>query len=244
MTALTAVFLLSGCSTPATSGQALTNVTTNENSPGPTVKAPSPSIRAATPSPKATSKAFQATQLSILDDLSYERVSAKYKTYGLSLSKTAYDSLSEVVCKDMQKGGPGYYTSGDVSRLSSSGQETLARAMWLAFAFSCYPNSYVHSKEDIDAIAQVMVDDFPEYQRRMKAAGLTLPSSAPSAPYSGSGQSYSSSGSSGSGSSSAYGGYSGSTSSGSGYSVTCGDGSISGSGGKQGACSHHGGVSR
>lgn len=99
--------------------------------------------------------------------------------------------------------------------------------MWLAFAFSCYSNNYVHSKGDIDAMAQVMVDDFPEYQRRMKAAGLTLPSSAPSSPYSGSGQSYSSGGSSSSGSSS-YGGYSGSISSGSGYSVTCGDGGISG----------------
>lgn len=34
----------------------------------------------------------------------------------------------------------------------------------------------------------------------------------------------------------------GSTTGGNGYYVTCNDGWISGSGGKQGACSHHGGV--
>lgn len=157
----------------------------------------------------------------------FETVRADYRTYGLALSRVDYDRLSDDVCKDMQTGGGGYFTIGDVSRLSKSGKESLARSMWLVFALSCYPDAYVHSDADMEAIADSMMEHYPEYQRRLQAAGLSLSESAPSATYAGSGS-----------------GYSGTGSSGSGYSTMCKDGTMSQSGGKRGACSWHGGVSK
>jgi hypothetical protein len=67
----------------------------------------------------------------------FETISAKYRTYGLPLSRGDYDRLSDDVCKDMQNRGEGYFTIGDVSRLSESGRESLARSMWLVFAQTC-----------------------------------------------------------------------------------------------------------
>jgi hypothetical protein len=175
----------------------------------------------------------------------FDTVRAKYRALGVAFDKDTFDSLSDVVCKDMQKGGAGYFTVGDVSALSESGKDTLARSMWLVFAQSCYPDDYVHSDADMEAIVDSLVELFPEYKRRMEAAGLSLASSDYSSLYSGSDASlgYSGGGSSGSNYSSGD-GYAGSSSSGGGYSTMCNDGTFSQSGGKRGACSWHGGVSR
>lgn len=165
----------------------------------------------------------------------FETVSAKYRAAGVPLTRIDYDHLRGRVCNDMQQRGRGYFTIGDVSRLSESGKDTLARSMWLVFAGSCYPADYVHSDTDMDAMVDFLAQLAPEYQRRLTAAGLASPSSGGGTLYSGSSSGPSSSGS---------GGYTSSGSSGAGYSTMCSDGSVSKSGGKSGACSWHGGVSK
>lgn len=234
---LAAAFFLSGCSAPLSVG----TTRTSEESPGVAVYTPPPTLRPATPAP--VKRPPKKTAFSILDDLMFEAVSAKYRAVGVPLIRGDYDRLSEDVCKDMRAGGAGYFTIGDVSRLSESGKETLARSMWLVFAPSCYPDDHVLSDADMDAIAEMLADQAPEYQRRLNAAGLSTPSSDSSSLYgeSNDGYSYPSRGPS-----SYSGGYSGSGSgsSGGGHSTMCNDGTVSQSGGKRGACSHHGGVSK
>lgn len=214
---------------------------------------PAPSLRPTATSPSRVEATAETTGFTILDDLMFENLQGKYRAAGVPLDRDSYDELSDGVCKDMQKRGEGYLTIGDVSAVPEATQQLLARSAWLIFAFSCYPENYVHSDADLDAIADSMVEDLPEYQRRMEAAGLWSPGSESSTHYNGldSGYmgsrssdysgGYAGSSSSGSGYS---GGYSGSGSSGSGYSTVCNDGWVSQSGGKRGACSHHGGVSK
>ncbi|MFC8521358.1 MULTISPECIES: hypothetical protein [Micrococcaceae] len=171
----------------------------------------------------------------------FETVSGKYRAVGVPLDRRDYDRLSDHVCKDMRQRGSGYFTIGDVSRLSESGKDALARSMWLVFAQSCYPSDYVHSNADMDAMVNFLAQLAPEYQRRLTAAGLSSSVGAGSL-YGGSSPAPSYPGGRSS-SSSAVGATTGG-SSGGGYSTMCNDGTASKSGGKSGACSWHGGVSK
>lgn len=161
----------------------------------------------------------------------FEGLRSDYRAVGVALDRASYDRLSTQVCTEMKSSGPGYFTIGDVSRLSQSDQQSLARSAWLIFAMSCYPDVYSFSDADMDAMVDLMATQVPEYTRRLEAAGLASPSSGSGSAYTGS--------SPGAGS-----GYSSGGSSGSGYSTMCNDGTLSQSGGKRGACSWHGGVSK
>lgn len=237
--AFAAALLLSGCSSPQSTGTYATAVAASQAAQEPADAAPAP--QTALPSHGVATPAAKVTSFSILDDLMFETIGAKYRAVGMPLDRNDYDRLSDRVCEDMQKRGSGYFTIGDVSRISESGKETLSRSMWLVLAASCYPGDYVHTTADMDAMVDFLAELAPEYHRRSTAAGLTT-SAGGSAPYSGSDpdSSYPSSRSSGS----STGRYTTGGSPGSGYSTMCNDGTLSQAGGKRGACSWHGGVSK
>ncbi len=237
--AFAAALLLSGCSAAPRTGATYADATAaSQATQVPTHAAPA--SQTVIPSYDAATPAAKVTDFSILDDLMFETISAEYRAVGVPLDRSDYDRLSDSVCKDMQKRGSGYFTIGDLNRLSESGKEALSRSMWLVLAASCYPDDYLHSDADLDAMVDFLAGLAPEYQRRLTAAGLAT-SAGGSSLYGGSNPdaSYLSSRPSGSGT----GGYTGG-SSGSGYSTMCNDGTTSHSGGKRGACSWHGGVSK
>lgn len=232
--ACAAAILLSGCSAP----QSTIIPSTTASAPPQAERVPAYAAPS-TPTPSAfggtAPQAKSETSLSILDDLMFENISAKYRAVAVPLDRSDFDRLRSSVCEDMRQRGSGYFTLGDVSHLSESDKEALARSMWLVMAQSCYPADYVHSDTDMYAMIDFLAELAPEYDRRLTAAGLASPRPGGSTFYSGSNPESSSSGS---------GGYTSGGSFGSGYSVMCNDGTVSKSGGKSGACSWHGGVSK
>lgn len=180
-------------------------------------------------SPQQISQAQPTSSFEVLDGLMFDALATQYSDVGLSLDKPSFDRLSKAICNDMQQGGAGLYTDGDVAGLTESEKQNLAHTGWLIFAQSCYSSGRTLSDAELDSIAEFLFSNMAEYSARMEAAGLSTGISESG--YKGS----PGSGSSGSGSS-------GRT--GSGFTVRCNDGSYSNSGGKQGACSHHGGVSK
>jgi hypothetical protein len=162
----------------------------------------------------------EKTSFNVMDEMMFEKVSSEYKSAGLTLDKSSFDLLSKDVCTDMRNRGAGYFTRGDISSLGTLKQRTLARAAWLVFASSCYPDDYRLSDSDMDAIAEFEASLVSEYTQRLEAAGLSSPTPASSL------------------------GFTDTGSSSGGYTTRCSDGSSSQSGGKKGACSWHGGVSK
>lgn len=242
--AAVAAFLLSGCS----------NSFRAEGSSVPTQAHPSSAAAyaaAAVPEPvdpvRQSSPPAAKSKFEIVDEVMFETISAKYATFDVPLDKPTFDQLVNHICSDMRQGGAGYFTSGDVSALSESGKQSLARSTWLVMATSCYPKDFRWSETDLEDTADFLAALAPEIERRFEAAGLNSSSSSlePSGLESvGSGStgyppgSGAAGGGTGSDVSDSYG------SAGSGYTVQCNDGSFSSSGGKRGACSWHGGVSR
>lgn len=194
----------------------------------------------------------------IVDELTYNYVKSAYAGFGQQLTPSQWEQLSNTVCDDMESGGPGLYTSGALSGLPDMQMDILAKASWNALATTCYPDS--HPIPDVQATgaraflihlasfhnAQVAAEglaveplDMPVVQQVFGGSG-----SGTSDGYSSYGGSSSSgyAGSPGTGNSNRYTSpYSGG-SSGGGYRVQCNDGTYSNSGGKQGACSWHGGT--
>ncbi|MDQ0691591.1 hypothetical protein QF047_002551 [Arthrobacter sp. W4I7] len=239
--ALAGALLLSGCAALPTTGTSTSaNVVSSVEHPDVARYVPAPSLSSPPPAPAKVAVKPAATATSILDDLMFDNLQSDYRAAGMSLDRSSYKLLRDDICKDMQTGGEGYFTIGDVSAVPDATQQHLARSAWLIFALSCFPDDYVHSDADIDAIADSMVEDLPEYQRRLAAAGLSLAGDEETIASYGSGAS--GSGYSGSGLYGSGGGPSGSGSSG--YTAMCNDGTVSQSGGKRGACSWHGGVSK
>lgn len=222
--ALMAVLLVSGCSSPLVEANDY-GTSTAAPSPKP-VYASASTVKEVTPSSTPAPSA-KKTSLEVMDEMMFERVRSDYKAAGLSLDQASWDRLSTGICTDMRNRGPGSFTIGDVSSIAETKRQSLARSAWLVFAGSCYPDDYRLSDSDLDAMVDFMASQVPEYTRRLEAAGLSSPDSGISPAYSAAG-----SGDTGTGSKS------------SGYATICGDGTLSHAGGKQGACSWHGGVSK
>lgn len=198
----------------------------------------------------------EASKEDILADLVFEEMAKRYSSAGLTLTAADWDELSTTVCNDLRVGGPGWFTSGDTSMVSDPVLDSLAEAAWAAM-FGCIPQDHVLSDEQISVIGDFLAPLVPEYEAQVAAAGLEIadaPLSEPSLPaysydYGGSGVDTGYDYGSDSGSSYNYRSdtsydYDYEPGSGSGYTVRCNDGSYSGSGGKQGACSWHGGIDR
>jgi len=244
-TAIVVTSLLSGCSAPYSAGAP------SVFNKGPASAPPSPAAVAytapAAPEPvepiRQSPPPAAKSSSEILGDLMFEAISDKYGALDVPLDRASYDRLTNDICSDMRQGGLGYFTTGDVSALSESAKQSLARSTWLVMADSCYPKSLRLSEADVNDIAEFLAGLAPEYGRRLEAAGLsTSSSSSTGSDYAGSGSTTYGSGSVSNGTGSAGSGSYGS--SGAGYTVPCNDGSYSSSGGKRGACSWHGGVSR
>lgn len=171
----------------------------------------------------------------IMDRLLYEQIEPKYRSAGLTLSFSDWKSLGDTICIDVRSGGDGFYTVGDVQNVPESTQADLAETAYILLALACDPSI---DEGYFESMSEVHVRIAPEYSRRLAAAGIHMPAATEDqdsmreprneAPYSHP-QDYD---------------YQPPSRSGGGYRVTCRDGSFSNAGGRQGACSSHGGVSK
>jgi hypothetical protein len=219
---LMVVLLVSGCSSPR--GEANDYGTATSPPSVEPLHATKSTIKAVIPS-SAPAPSAKKTSLDVMDEMMFERVRSDYRAAGLSIDQASWDRLAARICADMRNRGPGYFTIGDVTSIAETKRQSLARSGWLVFAGSCYPDDYRLSDSDLDAMVDFMASQVPEYTRRLEAAGLSSPDSGSSSVYTGSGDT-------------------GGGSAGSGYATVCSDGTLSHAGGKQGACSWHGGISK
>lgn len=205
------------------------------------------------PPPAAVTNEQQLVDL--MEQLVLERMQLHYSGVGLQLSEADWDDLSGTVCDDMRAAGSGYYTTGDISTLTDEEADRIAEAAWSALAFQCYPDSYQFTDSQMDAAVSFNASIAVEAVPRAEALGLDLGEpSVTTGGTAGGGITGYAGDSSGYGPRNYSGGgytnytpqytspYPGGGSTGGGYRVQCSDGSFSNSGGKQGACSHHGGV--
>ena len=171
----------------------------------------------------------------IMDRLLYEQIEPKYRSAGLTLSFSDWENLGDTICIDVRAGGDGFYTVGDVQNVPESTQADLAETAYILLALACDPSI---DESYFESMSEVQVRIAPEYSSRLAAAGIHMPAAAEDqdsvreprneAPYSRP-QDYD---------------YQPPSRSGGGYRVACRDGSFSNAGGRQGACSSHGGVSK
>ena len=163
----------------------------------------------------------------ILDQLFYEEIQPHYRAAGLTLDFSEWESLSEAICLDMRAGGDGYFTTGDMQGIPQTTQANLAEDAWTLMALACDASL---SEYDLERVIELQLQIYPEYSRRLAAVGIFPPAG----------------GESSQGDEPHEWGYTYDVPSISqfGNRVRCSDGSYSGAGGKQGACSWHGGIAK
>jgi hypothetical protein len=231
--ALAVALAAAGCS--STNYAASSQVTAPSDRVPPSTSAPSPSptpgrsIPPIPTHPQIVYKTLKETVAGI--------VLARSKQHGLEITSADWSGLSDFICKDLASGGRGLYTPNAAKTLPAKSQSELAD-LYLdgATQGQCTnakrpappPGSYYAS--DISAALPMAMEadtlasqiDYSrrvaQYDRDLTEYGIRYgvdvrPLLDADDPGSGTG-----------------------------YSVTCADGTVSSSGGKQGACSHHGGV--
>lgn len=149
----------------------------------------------------------------IFEDIVFEYMLARYSEVGATLSRDDWESLRMSVCEDQRVYGEGYFTIGDLDGVSDVDETDLAEAAWAIQASGCYPDDVELSQQEFDIITATLEPIVLEFQERAVAAGYNTQSSDyVQEPYL------------------------------QGSRVQCMDGTYSNAGGKQGACSWHGGV--
>lgn len=175
-----------------------------------------------------------------VDERVEDLVAKDYATFGLEIESQQWQDLSDYICDDLAKGGAGLWTTPDSQSLSPEDQYTISvlnldgailsscpegqgLSEWKSNYYGSPLSARLAYSESLELQARSL-----EYQKLLTRYNQQLieygrkynVDTSPLLAYS----------------------QSGGTTSGGGYSVTCRDGTISESGGKSGACSHHGGV--
>lgn len=229
---------LTACSpsSATTAATAATAATATTASPPPELTEPAAPPVVSTPYPLPPLPELPAMPLTTVAEIVEGVVIARYEQRGVAITLTEWQDLSDYICSDLAAGGSGRWLNDAGRTAPAEVQQELADLNLDGATLSqCSdlepelpPGAYSTSNisADLPLLQSVAVmEDGYEYEQLLSEYEADLMAYGRQYDVDVSGLLPSSTGSTGSG-----------------YRTVCADGSVSNSGGRQGACSHHGGL--